>query len=193
MPEDKTLCFPRFDSLYIYFYKRAFYFTKSYVFDDLVAEDIVSESLIKLWEQIRKNHVDSPEAFLITVLKHKALDYLKHEQIKEEAFKEMRRNFHEELSIRISILEACNPDEVYSSEIQRIVNDTLSGLSKESRLIFEMSRSGEKTNREIASELGVSIKNVEYHIAKALKILRVRLKDYLPAILFLLCSIAGLV
>ena len=38
------------------------------------------------------------------------------------------------------------------------------------------------TNREIAMELGISEKTVEYHISKALKVLRVALKDYLPLV-----------
>ena len=47
-----------------------------------------------------------------------------------------------------------------------------------------MSRSGNSTNREIAEKLGVSVKTVEYYITQSLKILRVKLKDYLY---FLIC------
>ena len=42
-----------------------------------------------------------------------------------------------------------------------------------------MSRFGENTNAEIAINLGISIKTVEYRITKSLKILRVKLKDYM--------------
>ena len=58
-------------------------------------------------------------------------------------------------------------------------------MSYQTRTIFQMSRLGEKTNVEIANELGVNIKTVEYHITKALKVLRINLKDYL-ILLFLL-------
>ena len=40
-------------------------------------------------------------------------------------------------------------------------------------------------NLQIAEALGVSIKTVEYRITQSLKILRVKLKDYLPFIMFL--------
>ncbi|HAY24139.1 MAG TPA: RNA polymerase sigma-70 factor, partial [Bacteroides sp.] len=39
-------------------------------------------------------------------------------------------------------------------------------------------------NKEIAEEMEISIKGVEYHISKALKVLRVTLKDYLPLFYF---------
>ena len=41
------------------------------------------------------------------------------------------------------------------------------------------------TNREISERLGVSIKAVEFHITKALKVMRIALKDYLPAFFYL--------
>ena len=37
---------------------------------------------------------------------------------------------------------------------------------------------------EIAEELGISVKGVEYHISRAVKILRDNLKDYAPFLFF---------
>ena len=48
-----------------------------------------------------------------------------------------------------------------------------------------MSRFEQKSGKEIAEELGITVKGVDYHIAKALKVLRVSLKDYLPLAYFL--------
>ncbi len=42
-----------------------------------------------------------------------------------------------------------------------------------------MSRFGDFSNKEIAERLGISVKTVEYRISQALKILRIKLKDYL--------------
>jgi RNA polymerase sigma-70 factor (ECF subfamily) len=43
-----------------------------------------------------------------------------------------------------------------------------------------MSRFGNQSNKEIAEALGLTVKSIEYHITKALKALRISLKDYLP-------------
>lgn len=42
-----------------------------------------------------------------------------------------------------------------------------------------MSRFENRKNAEIADELHLSVKTVEFHIGKVLRVLRVRLKDYL--------------
>ncbi|WP_085536840.1 RNA polymerase sigma-70 factor [Massilibacteroides vaginae] len=167
-----------FESLYKQYYKRAFFFTKSYVHDEFAAEDIVSESLIKTWEQLRREHIRSAEALLLTILKNKSLDYLKHEAIRENAHYEIKNSYEEELELRISMLEACDPQEIFTAEIQQIVQHTLRQFSAQTRLIFEQSRFGNKSNKEIALELGLSIKSIEYHISKVLKALLTNLKDY---------------
>lgn len=90
-----------------------------------------------------------------------------------------------ELSLRISTLEACSPNDIFSNEIERIVRQTLYQLPQQTRQAFILSRFKEMSNREIAETLNISVKGVEYHISKALKALRVALKDYLPLLCFL--------
>lgn len=174
-----------FTDIYNTYYKRAFYFVKSYVHDEGAAEDIASESLIKLWEQLKQREIDQIAPFLLTILKNKSLDFLKHEEVKRAALEEMKDWRDYELNIRISSLEECNPDDIFSDEVERIVADTLESLSSQTRQVFTMSRFENKSNKEIAEAMDISTKSVEYHITKALKVLRVALKDYLPIFLFL--------
>ena len=56
-------------------------------------------------------------------------------------------------------------------------------MPEQSRDIFILSRYQNTPNKMIAEKLGISIKSVEFHITKALRILRVELKDYLASIL----------
>ena len=49
-----------------------------------------------------------------------------------------------------------------------------------------MSRIEYMSHKEIAEALGITVKGVDYHISKAIKKLKISLKDYLPALLFLL-------
>ena len=57
-------------------------------------------------------------------------------------------------------------------------------MPEQSRDIFILSHYQNTPNKMIAEKLGISIKSVEFHITKALKILRTELKDYLISILF---------
>ncbi len=173
-----------FNEIYTSYYKKSFFFAKSYVHDDLAAEDIASESLIKLWEKLKSEKIDYIEPLLLTILKNKALDYLKHEEVKRTAFESMVDWHQQELSIRISTLESCDPNEIFSDEVESIIRETLKLLPEQTRRIFLLSRFENKSNKEIAEQMGVSIKGVEYHISKALKALRITLKDYLPLFYF---------
>ena len=173
-----------FNEIYTSYYKKSFFFAKSYVHNDLAAEDIASESLIKLWEKLKTEKIDYIEPLLLTILKNKALDYLKHEEVKRTAFESMVDWHQQELSIRISTLESCDPNEIFSDEVESIIRETLKLLPEQTRRIFLLSRFENKSNKEIAEQMGVSIKGVEYHISKALKALRITLKDYLPLFYF---------
>ena len=173
-----------FNEIYNSYYKKSFFFAKSYVHDDLAAEDITSVSLIRLWEKLQTEEIDYIEPLLLTILKNKALDYLKHEEVKRAAFESMVDWHQQELSIRISTLESCDPNEIFSDEVEHIIQDTLKSLSEQTRLAFLLSRFENKSNKEIAKQMGISVKGVEYHISKALKALRITLKDYLPLFYF---------
>ncbi|MDD2438007.1 MAG: RNA polymerase sigma-70 factor [Massilibacteroides sp.] len=170
-----------FNALYLKYYKKALLFTKSFVHDEFIAEDIISESLIKCWENLKgiedPDHID---ALVLTILKNKSLDYLKHETIKHETINQLMDQEKRELELRIYSLQACDPNEVFSNEIKQIIAKTLAELPTKTRQVFIMSRFQNKSNKLIANELNTTIKGVEYHITKALKYLRVSLKDYLP-------------
>ncbi|MBD3592390.1 RNA polymerase sigma-70 factor [Bacteroides sp. GM023] len=174
-----------FNSIYTTYYKKAFLFTKSYVHDEMIAEDIVSDVLIKLWEILKERSIDSFEGMLLTMLKNRSLDYLKHAIVKEDFLRNMADVYQRELQIRISTLEACDSDELLSMEIHDIITKTLQTLPEQTRIIFELSRFSNKTNQEIASSMKLSVKSVEYHITKSLKTLRISLKDYLPFIIIM--------
>lgn len=161
-------------------------FAYSYIRDKQEAEDILMESMITLWENRDKWDQDSNmNALLLTIIKNKALNYLAHAQVRLRAEEEINVHRQRELELRISTLEACEPDSIFDSEIQHIVQKALALLPEQSRQIFVMSRYQNTPNKMIAEQLGISLKTVEFHITKALKILRTELKDYLISILFL--------
>ena len=175
-----------FNAIYTAYYKRSFLFVKSYVHDELVAEDIVSESLMKLWERMNSQPVEHVGSYLFNILKNSALDQLKHEAVERKAFKSLNEYLTREHEIRISVLQACDPNEIFSTEIQQIFQSTLANIPDKSRKIFEMSRYQNKTNKEIAEVFHISIKGVDYHIALTIKAFRISLKDYLPVLFYFL-------
>lgn len=168
-----------FNEIYTNYYQSSFLFAKSYVHDDMAAEDIASESLISLWQTMKKETVANPLHLLLVILKNNSLNHLKHQAIHTKVMESFSSGIIRDLNYRISSLEACDPKEVFSAEILDIVQKTLDTLPEQTRRVFEMSRYENMPVKEIAKQLAISTKSVEYHITKVLKTLRITLKDYL--------------
>ncbi|MCD8176591.1 MAG: RNA polymerase sigma-70 factor [Tannerellaceae bacterium] len=188
----KNLDLSNFNQFYTRYYKRSFLFAKSYVHNDMVAEDIASEALIKLWEMVKTKEIENPQTILYIILKHKALDYLKQEVIKENVLHNLSDYGKRELEIRISTLEATNPEKIFARDILQIIQATISQLPEQTQQIFKMSRFKNLSKKEIADNFQISVKGVEYHLSKAVVCLRENLKDYfsfIPPALFILFNI----
>lgn len=171
-----------FDDIYTTFYRKSFLYVKSYVHDDMVAEDIVSDSLIRLWEQQKKEIVNPVGPYLFSMLKNRALDYLKHQVVQRDVHGAMAVALERELEIRMASLESSDPKEIFSNEVQQIIDDTLRSLPEKTREIFILSRFGNTPHKEIAETFDITVKGVEYHIMQAVRELRISLKDYLPLV-----------
>lgn len=170
-----------FNQLFATYQSRFTRFANTYVRDWAVAEDVTIDSFVYYWENRHALPAETNiPAYVLTTIKHKCLNYLQHIQVHEEVAENLKKHAQWALQTRIATLEDCNPNELFSLEAMRIVNQTLATLPEQSRKIFRMSRFENKSQKEIAELLGITSKGVEFHITKVLKELRKNLKDYFP-------------
>lgn len=73
-----------------------------------------------------------------------------------------------------------------AGELQSAIEKAIHTLAPQCRKVFEMSRIEQLSYSEIAGQLQISTNTVENHISKALKHLRVELKDFLVIFLAIL-------
>lgn len=138
--------------------------------DSYLAEEVVQETFIRLWE-----HWDSLRdqqaalGYLFATAKHIFLNYCEHEMVKYvyEGYVMLHES---EMST-----EAENSQEAQS--LEQYLKQVIANMPPMRQKVFVMSRFGNKTNKEIATELGISEKTVEVHITLALKELRNKLND----------------
>ena len=112
-------------------YKKQFtHFAYTYVRDWNVAEDITVEAFLHSWEN-RETPAPGSNVppYILTVVKHKCLNQLEHLAVKETVVGKMQEHAAWELQTRIATLEACEPEELFNSEIEGIVGKTLGSLS----------------------------------------------------------------
>ena len=139
--------------------------------DEDLAEEIVQGMFLKFWEKRLNLQIQSIKAYLYKCVYNDSLNYLKQEKtkIKYQQFTLHTMNTeHESAASKIEL-----------TELQKRLSIALNQLPEQCRTIFQMSRFEELKYREIAERLGLSIKTVENQMGKALKILRLRLADFL--------------
>jgi len=174
-----------FNQLYMEFQRRFVRFANTYVRDLTTAEDITIEAMMYYWENRQSLSEDSNiPAYILTIIKNKCLNYLRHQQIHEEYSDKIKDYYELELNTRIATLQACEPYELFISEIQELVQQTLTDMPEKTRTIFMLSRYENKSYKEIAVLMNITPKGVDFHINKALKMLQTNLKDYFPLFLY---------
>lgn len=162
---------------------RCVLFAKSYTCDQSQAESMAAEALSIFWQRRASGEtIEMPLPFLFSVIRNKALHFLRHESVKLRAHGEISDDAARELQFRIDTLEACDPHSLYEDDVRKILRRTLDSLGEKTDRVFILSRFEGMSNKDISRELGITEKAVEYHITKALKALRTTLKDYLPLI-----------
>lgn len=174
-----------FNQLYKEYQKRFIRFANTYIRDMTAAEDITVEAMMYYWENRLSLSEDSNvPAYILTIIKNKCLNYLRHQEIREEYSDKIKEYFEWELNSRIATLQACEPYELFISEIQEIVQQTLASMPEKTRTIFMLNRYENKSYKEIAVLMNLTPKGVDFHINKALKMLKTNLKDYFPFFLY---------
>lgn len=168
-----------FGNIYTQYYKKAHSFVNHYICNEEASEDIVSEALLKVWKEMNAKEIADIRPLLITILRNKSFDYLRHEQVRQIAFDELSGYHREELRTQILSCESSPSLGLFSDEIHHILMRTLTLLPCRTRRIFEMVRFEKLSYSDVAGRVGISVKGVDYHVTKAQKELRIALKDYL--------------
>ena len=141
-----------------------------------VAEELVQEIFSKIWERRHHLNIENLETYLFTALKYAVISHIR---------RVIKSRQNESIDIYADTFTTNNDENPQSTwDLQTALDTALRFLPDKTRLIFEMSRYEDMPHREIASQLDISEKAVEYHITQALKLLRVQLKDFMPLIFF---------
>jgi RNA polymerase sigma-19 factor, ECF subfamily len=127
--------------------------------------DIVQEVFVWLWNNREKLDVSSLRSYLISAVKYKVANHIRHGKV--------RRNFFEDV-LRYK-QDVFNDESFEVKELKEIITRFTEKLPERSRQIFHLSRNEHLSNREIAEEMGISEKTVENQMTIALRKLRISL------------------
>ncbi len=143
------------------------------------AEEMVQQVFFKLWERSENlSFTGSVTAYLYRAVHNESLNFIKHQKVKAS------HQLHVAYSMKNQSEHA--QGKMISKELENKFREALNELPEQCRTVFQLSRFEDMKYREIADKLDISVKTVENHMGKALKLLRTKLVDFLPLLLILL-------
>ncbi len=171
-----------FEEVYREYYIPLCYYCLRYVENFSDSEEIVQDLFLKLWEMHTELEINSSlNAYLYRAVQNYALNFLGKKKIHEKYIViQGQQPYGGAMENGLAKLE--------EEELRAILKLAVLKLPEKRRRIFELSRFDGLNNSKIASQLSISVKTVETQMTKALKYLRITLKDYAPVLFFLVLN-----
>jgi RNA polymerase sigma-70 factor (ECF subfamily) len=153
------------DLLFRHYYKDLVLKINQLLADMHASEDLAQEIFLEIWNKRQSiDIVQSIRAYIMRAGTNRAINYLK---AKKLSFSEI------DLDRDDQEMDAQDEDELAQKEIYfENLRDSIASLPEKCRVVFSLSRYDKMTYSEIAAQLNISIKTVENHISKALRILK---------------------
>jgi RNA polymerase sigma-70 factor (family 1) len=147
------------------------------------AQELVQDIFMDLWHRRGQVQIDDLERYLFKAVKYGSLKMIRKEIV--------RRQYQEAVFETGQEPYPDTDNAVAFRELSHAISAGIEQLPDKVREIFRLNRIQHISVPEISERLQMPERTVEYHLSKALNLMRIYLKDYMisPAILALACSI----
>jgi len=152
--------------------RHAFYKTA----DKIVAEELVQNIFISVWENRQKLEVNNGQSYLFSALKFSIINHYRSLVVQHK--------YEDYLKVNAVTTEDNALQNFEEKELSQQVALALNHLPEKTQEVFRLSRMEHQSNKQISSQLNISEKAVEYHITQSLKWLRQFLKKSVLSIFF---------
>jgi RNA polymerase sigma-70 factor (ECF subfamily) len=137
------------------------------------AEEVAQDVMLELWRRRHLLDADvSLRAYLLRSIRNRSLNQLRHLRVRRQSEAEIEATYNAPLG---------SDQPVVAKELSDAVQAAIRELPPRCREVFELSRVHGLKYAEIAEALEISQKTVEAQMGKALKLMRQRLVEWLPA------------
>ncbi|MDN5201066.1 RNA polymerase sigma-70 factor [Fulvivirgaceae bacterium BMA10] len=157
------------------YFERLLDFSISYVKHSEVAEDILADIFIKLWENREKLiNINNFDAYIFTSVRNQSLKYI-------EKKKRWTSEPLNEIYGHDNLINNYTPAAEYEfKELRRNFDHAIEELPDQCKRAFQLVRQQKLRYNEVAKILGISVKTVDAHVVKAVKRLREKFKSCRP-------------
>jgi len=175
-----------FEEVYTLYFKPLHVYAGIIVKDETEAEEIVQNVFMKIWEKKERIEIQtSLKAYLYKAVYFDSLNLLKHQKVKSSY------QTHSTYVMKNS-KAASATDQLLHRNLEDRLRTALNELPEQCRTVFQLSRFEDLKYREIAGRLQISEKTVENHMGKALKILRLKLADFVTVMVLVMIHLKNM-
>ena len=161
------------------YYSSLLFYATRLVGSEEEAEDVVQDVFVELWKRKESIEIgDQIQAFLYRAVYTRALNVLKHRDIKNSYEAAMQEVYNK----RALFYQPDDNDvlkRIEDRELRKHIISAIDELPEKCKLVFKLSYLHNMKNKDIAETMDVSLRTVEAHMYKALKFLRSRLEGYI--------------
>ena len=161
-----------YKKLFFHFYSSLQRFSFSIVKDFETAEEIVSDTMMKIWDMGNKlASIEKLDAYLFITTKNACLTFLSKTKLKISELTAIDINY-------ISDYE--NPEtQLQASEIEKKINHCINELPPQCVMVFKLIKEEGFSYKKVSGILEISQNTIETHMRIALKKIRSALSQYL--------------
>ena len=139
--------------------------------DEHQAKDLVQDVLFNFWSKREEISIESGlKAYLKRATVNKSIDQIRRK--KRFGVPEEITDFNQ-ASLDVSVQEVME-----TSDLEATILAAIKTLPERCQLIFSLSRFEDLSHKEIAEKLDISKKTIENQMTKALKVIRLAVKQY---------------
>lgn len=154
-----------FQQIFDCYSKQLYQFSYSYLKSKEAAEDIVQEVFLKIWNNRAEIKTDTSfQSYLFTITLNSVRKYFG----TLSRINELKHEVLFDLAKEKSAFDDRGDYQVLLDKLEELVNQ----MPEKRRIVFIKKKIEEKSQKEIAEELNITTKTVEYHIAEAMKFLK---------------------
>ncbi|WP_028666488.1 RNA polymerase sigma-70 factor [Runella zeae] len=158
-----------FESLYRLYWKRLYDFVYVKTHDGNVAEEIVQDLFVTLWEKRDSLLIHNIQSYLFASARNRIIDYYR------------QKTFDELDNVEV---EDVNDYPIFLEELQQALQEAVEKLPPKTKEVFRLNRFEGQSTRQIANRLQLTERAVEYHITQALRTLKTLLKEFLISVIY---------
>lgn len=167
-----------FEQVFRQYYRPLCGYTYTVIKDSDEAEEVVQNLFYNIWNRRETLDINtSLKSYLYRAAHNDCLNRIKHQKVRSVYADDYRAVASGNYDDTVKTLNA--------KELNKRIQAALSELPEQCGLVFRLSRFDNLKYQEIADQLGISVKTVENHMGKALKLMREKLKDFLPLVMWL--------